>query len=147
VEIKNHKGTADALMAAILDAYLSNGGRKAGPVTGQDVLNLRDGELQDALREKILLHVGRALRATGATLNSVISFDEALESWRLFWRQMLQRISARVLDTLAWIALWVAFSRTMNYLHVDHYWRAPLKKLAQYLGHFGQHLLGFLFPH
>lgn len=146
-EIKNHKGAADALMAAIVDTYLSNGGKDAGAVRGQDVLNLRDGGLQKALQNKIAIHVGRALHATGATKGSVISFDEALESWSLFWRQTFQRLSARVLDTVSWIALWVLFSWTMAFFRVDHYWRVPLKKLAQYLGTWGQHLLGILLPH
>jgi hypothetical protein len=145
--IKNYKGAADALMAAILDTFLSNGGKHPSAEAATDGLKLRNAELREALHHKLDVHVGRALRARGATPGSVISFNETLEDWPLFWRHVFQRVVSLVVDALVWIAIWVMFSRTMAYLGIDHYWRAPLKKIIQLLTHFTRPLLTLLWPH
>jgi len=130
----NQKGAGDALMAAIVDVFLSSGGKTVGTVGAQEILNLKSPDLTGALRTEIRHHVGRAFRAEGSTLRSVISFEEPFDSWRQLLERQLKYLGVQAVNALGWLSIAFAINRLAVLIGMGDLVRIPFKKVSTILG-------------
>jgi hypothetical protein len=148
--IRNQKGCSDALMAAIIDVFLAQGGRSVGSAGAQEILDLKNRRIADALNAEVRHHVGRAVSTLGATPGSVISFEEPFDTWgRLFERQIKYLVTQGT-NALGWLAIIWLIDLAARLLAIEHIVRIPFRKLGAILGTLGQWLktlLGLLFGH
>jgi hypothetical protein len=146
----NQKGAGDALMAAIVDVFLSNGGKTVGTVGAQEILNLRSPNVTGALRTEIRHHVGRAFSSEGATRRSVISFEEPFDSWRQMLERQLKYLGIQAVNALGWLSIAFAVNRLAIMIGMGDLVRVPFKKISAVLGSALQWLktlLALLFGH
>jgi|SoiMethySBSTD1v2_1073268.scaffolds.fasta_scaffold09774_12 sugar/nucleoside kinase (ribokinase family) len=132
--VTNQKGAGDALMAAVVDVFLSSGGKTAGVVGAQDVLDLKNSELTGALRTEIRHHTQRAFRSEGATPRSVISFEEPFESWRQALGRQTKYLSMQAVNAAGWLAILIVINRLAILAGLDDVVRLPIKKVSAFLG-------------
>jgi hypothetical protein len=131
---RNQKGAGDALMAAIVDVFLSSGGKTVGTVGAQEILNLRSPDLTGALRIEIRHHVGRAFRSEGATLRSAISFEEPFDSWRQLLGRQLKYFGVQAVNAFGWLGIAFAINRVAILIGLGDLVRIPFKKISMVLG-------------
>ena len=146
----NQKGASDALMAAIVDVFLSSGGKAVGTVGAQEILNLRSPDLTGALRTEIRHHVGRAFRSEGATLRSVISFEEPFDSWSQLLERQLKYLGVQAVNAIGWFSIAFAINRLAILIGMGDLFRVPFKKISVVLGaalHWLKTLLALMFGH
>jgi sugar/nucleoside kinase (ribokinase family) len=150
IEVVNQKGASDALMAAVVDVFLSHGGRSVGTVGAQEILDLQNADVTDALYNEIRYHVRRAVGSLGATQKSVISFEEPFDSWRLLLERQFKYWGLQVLNGVLWLLILAALNLAAKLFGLDHLYRVPLKQLTTMFGIVGQALktgLGAIFGH
>ena len=147
---KNQKGAGDALVAAIVDVFLSNGGKTVGTVGAQEILNLRSPNLTSALRAEIRHHMGRAFSSEGSTRRSVISFEEPFDSWRQMLERQLKYLGVQAVNALGWLSIAFAINRLAILIGMGDLVRVPFKKITAVLGaalQWSKTLLALLFGH
>jgi hypothetical protein len=150
IAVVNQKGAGDALMAALVDVFLSNGGKTVGTVGAQEILNLRNPELTGALRIEIRHHVERAFGSEGATRGSVISFEEPFDSWRQLLERRLKYLGIQGVNALGWLGIAFLINRVAILIGLGDVVRIPFKKLTTFFGAALQWLkavLTFVFGH
>jgi hypothetical protein len=148
--IRNQKGSSDALMAAIIDVFLSQGGRSVGSAGAQEILDLKNRRIADALHAEVRYHVGRAASTLGATPGSAISFEEPFDTWGRLLERQLKYLAAQGTNALGWLAIIWLIDLAARLLAIEHIVRIPFRKLGAFFGTLGQWLkaaLGFLFGH
>jgi hypothetical protein len=134
IPVRNQKGAGDALMAAIVDVFLSSGGKTVGTVGAQEILNLKSSDLAGALRTEIRHHVGRAFRSEGATPRSVISFEEPFDSWSQLLERQLKYLGIQAVNALGWLSIAFAINRVAILIGMGDILRIPFKKISTILG-------------
>jgi hypothetical protein len=145
--VTNQKGDGDALMAAIVDVFLSQGGKSVGSVGAQDVLDLRRPQIAAALSTEITHHVGRAVSSLGATPRSVISFEEPFDTWGRLLERRLKYWVMQGINALVWLLIALGIDRLALLLAGEHLLRMPLKKAVGFAGQALKLSLGWLFGH
>jgi hypothetical protein len=131
----NQKGAGDALMAAIVDVFLSKGGKTVGSVGAQEVLNLSMPDITGALRLEIRHHVARAFRSEGATPGSVISFEEPFDSWRQLIERRMKYLGVQAVNAVGWLGIFALINRLAKVAGLEHVVKMPVKKIMALLGH------------
>ena len=146
---KNQKGDSDALMAAVVDVFLSFS-KAAGSVSAQEVLDLRNRQVVNRLTAEAHHHVQRAISSYGATFGSVISFEEPFQTWgRLIERQVKYSVM-QAMNAAGWVAIILGTDWLAKLLFGSHIVVPSLRQLGAYLGIIGKFMklvLGSLFGH
>lgn len=138
--VTNQKGDGDALMAAIVDVFLSEGGRSVSPARAQTVLNLSERRVAEALKFEIGRHVRRAVSSHGSTLGSVISFEEPFDTWARLIDRQLKYWGMQGLNAVVWLGVAYLVNRLAIWAGMEDFLRVPVKKLTALLGILAQWL-------